>query len=168
MKPKISIDVVVALLAGVSCLVTVPALGLPVWGLFIGWAWYFALGATPDLLKKIYPSMIPGALLAVLCIFMIDFAAGFLPPMVALIIPVIITVYLLMLTLKMPLTSIGLVAFNSYSCVFAVFYGAAYRATGVFSTDVLMAMIFSLIATGLGPLFGYFSIFFTFPEKEQS
>ncbi|MDW7678607.1 MAG: DUF1097 domain-containing protein [Bacillota bacterium] len=159
---------VVALLAGVSCLVTLPALGLPVWALFIGWAWYFALGATPDVLKKIYPSMIPGALLALLCIFMIDFAAGFLPPMIALIIPVIITVYLLMLSLKIPSMSTSLVAFNSYSCVFAVFYGAAYRSTGSFGTDVLMAMIFSLIATGLGPLFGYFSIFFTFPEKEKS
>ncbi|MGI5473650.1 DUF1097 domain-containing protein [Escherichia coli] len=43
-----------------SCLASWPGINIPVWAIFIGWAWYYALGATPDILKKIYASLLPG------------------------------------------------------------------------------------------------------------
>ena len=113
MKARMSIDVAVALLAGVSCLVSWPGLDFPVWALFLGWAWYFALGATTSTMKQIYPSIFPGAILAAFCIWLIALLSNVVHPMLALIVPVIITVYLLMLALKIHLTSCSLVGFNA-------------------------------------------------------
>ncbi|MFL0194029.1 DUF1097 domain-containing protein [Clostridium sp. WILCCON 0269] len=167
MKAKIPIEIVVAVLAALSCLVSLPGLGFPVWALFIGWAWYFALGATPSTMKSIYPSMLPGALLAVLCIFLINGFGKSMPSMPAMMIAVLITVFLLMVCLKIPYTNCSLSAFNAYSTTFAVFYGGFFPKTGVASHDILMALVWALIGNGLGPIFGYLSIVFTMPAKDE-
>ena len=72
MRPRIPIEIVVGVLGGLSCIVTISGLGLPVWALFIGWAWYFALGAQPSAFKKIVPAVFPGALLAALCLWLME------------------------------------------------------------------------------------------------
>ena len=48
MKKLTSLDFSVAILAGVSCLFMY--IDVPVWALFVGWAWYFALGSKPELI----------------------------------------------------------------------------------------------------------------------
>lgn len=156
-----------AVLAAVSCLVALPQLGLPVWALFIGWAWYFALGANPSVFKSVYPAMIPGALLAAVCIWLINVFTGFLSLMPAMMLAVLITVFLLMCVLRFPLTSCGLAAFNGYSCVFAAYYGGFFPQTGSPGRDIITALIWSLVANFIGPLFGYLSIFFTFPGRKK-
>lgn len=166
-KSLIPIEVVVPVLAAISCLVALPQLGLPVWALFIGWAWYFALGANPAVLKKVYPSMIPGALLAAICIWLINVFMKFMSLMPAMMLAVLITVFLLMCVLRVPLTSCGLAAFNGYSCVFAAYYGGFFPQTGSPGRDILMALLWSLAANFIGPLFGYLSIFFTFPGQKK-
>lgn len=156
-----------AVLAAVSCLVALPQLGLPVWALFIGWAWYFALGSNPSVFKSVYPAMIPGALLAAACIWLINVFAGFMPAMPAMMLAVLITVFLLMCVLRVPLTSCGLAGFNGYSCVFAAYYGGFFPQSGALGHDILMALIFSLVANFIGPVFGYLSIFFTFSSQKE-
>lgn len=53
MKSGIPIELVVPVLAALSCLLMKVGGGIPVWAVFLGWAWYFAMGATPSILKKI-------------------------------------------------------------------------------------------------------------------
>lgn len=155
---KLPIEIVVALLAGASCLAAWPGLDIPVWALFIGWAWYFALGAVPGVMKNIYPSIIPGALLAALAIVLINFLSSLMPVMAAMIITVICTVYALMLAIKIPLMNCSLAAFNAYSTVFAVYYGGFYPQDGDFRSSVLLALLWGVVGNALGPLFGYLSV----------
>jgi len=168
MNTKVPISISVAILAGISCLAALPQLDIPVWAIFIGWAQYFALGATPDLFKKIYPALIPGAILSAVAIILIDLltpSMGFIPSMM---LSVIITVFLLMKALEVPVFSTGLAAFNAYSVVFAAFYGGFFPEFGTFYGDLLIAFIWSLIGLFVGVVFGYLSIFFTFPQAEEA
>ncbi|AGL02208.1 DUF1097 domain-containing protein [Desulfoscipio gibsoniae] len=167
MKALIPLEIVVPILASISCLFAAPQLGLPIWALFIGWAWYYALGANINVFKQVYPAAIPGAVLAAICIWLISIFAQLMSAMLAMMIAVIITVFLLMCVLRIPLTSCGLSAFNSYSCVFATYYGGFYRQTGTLEQDILMALIYASVAFALGPVFGYFSIKLTLPMQEN-
>ncbi|SFG01565.1 Protein of unknown function [Desulfotomaculum arcticum] len=168
MKTLIPIEIVVALLAAVSCLVALPQLGLPVWALFIAWAWYFALGANTSVFKSVYPAALAGAVLAALCIWLINVFMGFLSLMPAMMLAVFITVLLLMLVLRVPATSCGLAAFNGYSCVFATYYGGFFHQTGSAGQDILIAFAFSIVANLIGPVFGYLSIYLTFPRQAEN
>ncbi|HBX22192.1 MAG TPA: DUF1097 domain-containing protein [Desulfotomaculum sp.] len=167
MKTRIPIEIVVAVLAALSCLVALPQIGLPVWALFIAWAWYFNLGASPAVFKMVYPAAFAGAVLAAACIWLISIFVAFMPFMPAMMLAVFISVLLLMLVMKLPVTSCGLAAFNGYSCVFATYYGGFFRQTGSAEMDILMAFAFSIIANLIGPVFGYLSIYFTFPQQEE-
>lgn len=166
MKTRIPIELTVAVLAALSCLVAWPGLGLPVWALFIGWAWYFALGATPAALKTIYPSMVAGTVLAAICIWMIDLLMKSLPMMPSMILAVFFTVLLLMLALKIPFANCSLAAFNAYSSVFAVYYGGFFPKSGDFGHDLIYALLWAAVGNMLGPVFGFLSVCFTFPKKE--
>ena len=168
MKASIPIEIVVAVLAAISCLVTLPQFGLPVWALFIAWAWYFALGATPAVFKMAYPAALAGAVLAAACIWLIGTLMGYMALMPAMMLAVFITVLLLMLVLRLPATSCSLAAFNGYSVVFATYYGGFFHKSGSAELDILMAFAFSIVAMLLGPVFGYFSIYFTFPRQEEN
>lgn len=155
MKKLTSLDFSVAILAGVSCLFMY--IDVPVWALFVGWAWYFALGATPDLIKKSIFPLITGAVLAVVAFILIDVFAGFMPSMAATIASVVITVFALMLTLKVPILNISLISFNAYSCMF-VGYGAGSFMTIEGMPVLLNALIFIAGANFIGVLFGFISI----------
>lgn len=167
MKSRIPIEVVVAVLAAISCLVAfIPGFAIPVWALFIGWAWYFALGATPSVMKTIYFSILPGAILAATCIWLNDLFGVSMSSLWAVMLSVLITVFFLMLFLKIPGTN-GLVGFNAYSTIFAVFYGGFSPHSGELKTDIIIALIYGVVGLCLGPLFGYFSVYFTFPQKDK-
>lgn len=166
MKPRIPIEVVVGVLGGLSCLVTISGLGLPVWALFIGWAWYFALGATPSAFKQIVPAVFPGALLATFCLWLMAVLtdAGF-TGMPNMIVCVALTVFLLMCCLRIPVFSSSLPAFNAYSSVFAL------NAIGAFPDlpigALLSCCLWALIGNLLGPVFGWLSIVLQFPKEVQ-
>lgn len=164
MKSRIPIELVVGILAGISCLVTLPGLGIPLWALFIGWAWYFALGATPEAFKKIYPPIFTGALLAALCLWMIGFLANIgIGGMPGTMIAVAVTVFLLMMTLRIPLTSASLPAFNAYSSVFALMYIGSFPELSI--GPILSCTLWAMLGNFLGPVFGYLSVALTFPVK---
>jgi hypothetical protein len=150
------LDFSVAILAGISCLLMY--IEVPVWGVFIGWAWYFTLGASPDLLKKgILPS-IAGSVLAVAAFLLIDLFSSAMPSMAAVILSVVITVLVLMLTLKVSAFNISLISFNAYSCIF-VGYGAGAYLSVEAMPPLLNAAIWITGANYIGLLFGWLSIF---------
>lgn len=155
MKKIQALDVSVAVLAGISCLAMY--LSIPVWALFIGWAWYFALGAKPELIKDAVLPMIAGSALAIAAFLLIDLFAGFMPSMAATILSVIITVFGLMLTLKISIFNNSLISFNAYSCMF-VGYGAKTYMVINGMPSLLNAAIWITGANFLGLIFGWLSI----------
>ena len=159
MKKIQKIDVSVGLLAGFSCFGFL--INLPIWALFIGWAWYFALVATGVVFKTAIPPMLTGSLMAVLAIILIDVFAGFMPFLLGMIIAVTITVFCLMLTLKIPACSYSLVSFNAYSCMFAGYYAGFYYETGSYAGNFVTAILWITGANFLGLLFGWTSIALT-------
>lgn len=150
------LDLSVAILAGVSCLVTL--VGFPVWALFIGWAWYFALASGSAPFKAAIPPMFAGSLLAVAAIVVIDLLAPGLGVLLSMIISVVITVFLLMLTLKLPGFGASLVSFNAYSCMFAGYYAGSFPAQGSYFAGFIVAIVWITGANFLGLVFGWASI----------
>lgn len=150
------LDFSVAVLAALSCILM--AAEIPVWALFIGWAWYFALGADASLIKEGIAPLLAGSILAFAAFILIDlFTAAGLPWLVPTILAVLITVFLLMLTLKIPVLNYSLISFNAYSCVFVGFStGTFYTISGMPSG--LNAFIWITGANFLGLLFGWLSI----------
>lgn len=155
MKKIEKLDVSVAILAALSCLFIY--INVPVWALFIGWAWYFVLGATPDLIKKGILPMLAGSVLAVLAFILINVFVLFMPSMAATMLSVGITVFLLMVTLKFPALNISLISFNAYSCMFVGYGAGAYLVINGMPT-LLNAAIWITGANFLGLIFGWLSI----------
>lgn len=165
MKPRIPLSVTVAILAGLACLVTAPGLGLPVWALFIGWAWYYAFGATTAVFKMV-PSVIAGAVCASLAVWLLGWGGsiGF-TGMPALMLFVGITVFLLMLLIKIPVFSTGPIAFNGYSTVFALTFIGGYPELAV--GPIISCFLWAVIGNLLGPVFGWLSIVLQFPKRVE-
>ena len=155
MKKIGALDVSVAVLAGISCLGIY--LSIPVWAIFIGWAWYFTLGATPDLIKKSVLPMITGSVLAVIAFLLIGLFSGFMPSMAATMLAVFITVFALMLSLKVPVLNISLASFNAYSCIFVGYSAGTYLPIAGMPA-LLNAAIWVTGANFIGVLFGWLSI----------
>ncbi|MDR1136207.1 MAG: DUF1097 domain-containing protein [Clostridiales Family XIII bacterium] len=152
------LDFSVAILAGVSCVFMY--IQVPVWAIFIGWAWYFTLGASPELLKKgILPS-IAGSVLAVAAFLLIDALSMIMPSMAAVIISVIITVFALMMTLKAPAFNPSLISFNAYSCIFVGYAAGAYMVVDGMP-PLLNAAIWITGGNYIGLIFGWLSIYFS-------
>jgi hypothetical protein len=150
------LDFSVAILAGASCLLMY--INVPVWGVFIGWAWYFTLGASPGLLKKAVLPSIAGSALAVAAFLLIDLFSLAAPPMAATILSVVITVFALMMTLKAEIFNPSLISFNAYSCIFVGYGAGAYLAVEGMP-PLLNAAIWITGANYLGLAFGWLSIF---------
>jgi len=151
-----SLDISVAVLAAVSCLGVL--IGLPIWALFIGWAWYFTLGATSAVFKQGIPPMFVGSSLAVLAIVLIDAFSSSVAPLMAMIFAVFITVFLLMLTLKIETLNCSLVSFNAYSCMFAGYYATSFPAQTGYVSNLFYAVLWITGANFLGLVFGWLSI----------
>ncbi|NLG03731.1 MAG: DUF1097 domain-containing protein [Clostridia bacterium] len=151
------LDVVVAILAGITCLGLL--VNIPVWALFIGWAWYFALGATPDVLKQAIPALLIGYILAAISI-VVYAASGF--QILAMIIAVAVTVFILMMSLKLDIFSCSLASFNAYSCLFAGYYAGNFpkmeQASVLDLNNVGVAVLWIAFANILGLFCGWLSV----------
>ncbi|MDR0627486.1 MAG: DUF1097 domain-containing protein [Bifidobacteriaceae bacterium] len=164
MKFKIEkLDVSVAVLAALSCLFMVSDLQIPVWAVFIGWAWYFTLGAKPELIKQgVLPALTGGAL-AVAAFLLIELFANLgLPWLWPTMIAVLITVFALMLTLKVPVLNHSLMSFNAYSCVFvgtgAVAFLPLESLSGSSFGVYVNAFVWIVGGNLIGLIFGWLSI----------
>ncbi|HHX36430.1 MAG TPA: DUF1097 domain-containing protein [Clostridiaceae bacterium] len=157
------LDWSVAIIAALTCVLM--AIELPVWALFIGWAWYYALGSTPDLIRRCVPPMLMGSVLGYITFFLIDvFTKWGMPWLLPTIVSVFITVIVLMLSLKIELFNISLVSFNAFCCVFAGFGTGSYlKIDGI--PVYLNAFLWITGAHFLGLLTGWISIAVTQPRK---
>ena len=175
MKPRIPLTITVAVLGGLSCLVTWQGLGIPVWALFIGWAWYYYEGSSPAAFKKVIPSAVPGAFSASFAVWLLGAMAPlytdrpYIVYMLVLIFIVFLTVLMLMLFLKIKIFPSSLAAFNAYSSVFALTFIGSYPYAGDTSVGALVPIFFcflwALIGNWLGPVFGWLSIALQFSKK---
>ncbi|MDO4845005.1 MAG: DUF1097 domain-containing protein [Oscillospiraceae bacterium] len=160
MKKITRLDIVVALLAGLSCFfMAIPSVNFPVWALFIGWAWYFAEGAQPKAFRRAIPPMLYGYACA--AISAIVFAAfGFQLYVLALI--VAITVFAIMLSTKANVFSMSLASFNAFSCMFAGYYAGNFPALADGGAadwkNALIAALWIAFANVVGLCFGWLSI----------
>lgn len=155
MKKMKPLDITVATLAALSCLLMVAE--IPVWSLFIGWAWYYTLGGELHVFKKATPPMIMGSFWAVVFFFFIDFMPASFPSLLNIMILVFLTVVGVMMSLHIPMFSAALPAFNSYSCIFIGYAAKSYLSVEGMP-PLLNAWIWITGANFIGLLFGWFSL----------
>lgn len=130
---------------------------IPVWALFIGWAWYYAFGAQPNAFKTALPPTFLGAAMAILCFLMIDFMAPTVPALPATMIGLFVTLFILMMVLKIPAFSASLPAFNSYSCFFIGYAAKTYMVIEGMPS-LINALLWITGANILGLVTGWISI----------
>ena len=109
-------DFVVAGVSALACLGTLA--GMPVWALFIGWAWYLAIGANKTAIKEGSVTCVAAAIMALTAVVLTDAFASFLPALSASMLAVFLMILVLMIALKLPYIKHSLVGFNSFSCIF--------------------------------------------------
>lgn len=152
------LDISVAILAGLTCFGLL--IKLPVWALFIGWAWYFALGATPAAFKQAIPAMFVGYILASVTIMSYAASGYSIWVMVA---AVAVTVFILMLSLKVTPLGCALSSFNGYSCMFAGYYAGNFPKTVESSLEwknIAVCILWIALANILGLICGLISVWF--------
>ena len=150
------LDVTVAVLAGLTVLTM--KFNFDVWALFIGWAWYFALGAKVSIFKKAIPALFVGYILAGIAV-LVYAAAGF--NFYVLIAAVAVTVFLLMLSIKVPILSCSLASFNAYSCMFVGYYAGDFPKVKTAALDlnnIIIAILWIALANIVGILCGWISV----------
>ena len=151
------LDFSVAILAGLACLAL--PINIPVWAIFIGWAWYFALGANAAVFKQSIPPMILGYVVGAIAIVVYT-ATNY--NLVALIIAVAITVFIVMLSLKTSMFGCSLASFNAYSCLFAGYYAGSFPQAADGGTydikNVCIAAAWIAMANVLGLIIGWVSV----------
>lgn len=155
------LDISVAVLAGISCFfMAVPTVRFPVWGLFIGWAWYFAEGAQPKAFRRAIPPMLFGYAMAVIAAIAFAAAGSSIWVLAGI---VAITVLGIMLSCKGNLFAMSLASFNAYSCLFAGYYAGnfpAVIANGGWADwkNVILAALWIAFSNVVGLCFGWLSV----------
>lgn len=104
------------------------------------------------------PAMLLGYVLAGVAV-VVYAASGH--QMIALVLIVAVTVFLIMLSLKTSVFSCSLASFNAYSCMFAGYYAGSFPKVESISLDlnnVLICVLWLVLANLLGLLCGYISV----------
>lgn len=165
MKPN-RLDFIVAIIAFFT--VFALKINLPVWAIFFGWAWYFALGANLGVFKKTIPAMLFGFLLGGISIFASAISDGNFYVLAG---TVCVTVFILMLSLKTKLFACSLASFNAYSIIFAGYYAGNFPSiTNGGSGDIaniLISIAWLSLALVVGLICGYVSITLSSLKKNK-
>lgn len=152
-------DFVVAMLSALACLGVL--LHLPVWALFIGWAWYLALGSKPQVIWEAGLTCVLSSLLAILAVILSDWLQMYCSTLAASMLAVFVTIYMLMFLLKVPGIKYPLVAFNAFSCIFAGYYLQAFPVQTDYGWNLAYAFVWIVGADIMGLLVGWLSIALT-------
>ena len=158
------LDVTVSVLAGLACLFFYMPNPVTVWALFVGWAWYFNLGATPKAFAIAIPPMIMGYVLASVAV-VAAFMAG-ASWVIALVIALFITVFIMMMAFKTKMFYNSLVAFVSYAIMFGGFYGqSGFGFPFLTQTDaippignIVVIALWMMFSNVIGLCFGWLSV----------
>lgn len=152
------LDIVVGALGGLVCFAML--FDLPVWGLFIGWSWYFTAGSTAEGFKKCIPPMILGYAFGVINI--LGYAAlGH--SIYAMVVICGLLVFGIMISAKFAPFKFTVSSFNSFSCMFAAYFGGAVfpaveTTSSIDLPNVFIAAGWMMLAHFLGLVVGYISI----------
>ena len=152
-------DIVVSVLSALACLGAV--LHLPVWSLFIGWAWYLALGSKKEVICEAGLTCILSALLALSAVVLSDVFQPFCGSLGASMLSVLLIIFLLMMLLKHPQVKHPLVAFNSFSCIFAGYYLQAFPVQPEYFWNLFYVFVWITGTNILGLFVGWLSIALT-------
>lgn len=117
-------DLSVTLVGGLTCVFMY--VGIPLWAVFIGWAWYYVMGSRPKAIKQGVPPTLAGAVLAILGLLIIDWLTPGMGSELATGVGLLVTMFLLMLFFKIPGCGATLPGFNAYSCYFVGFSAQSY------------------------------------------
>lgn len=117
-------DVVVATVSAAACAGVL--LRLPVWAIFIGWAWYLAIGANSKAIKEGSITTVAAGIMAIIAVVLTDVFSEFMPGLAANMVAVFLMILALMVSLKLSFINHSLVGFNTFSCVFAGYYLGAF------------------------------------------
>jgi len=167
-KYRVPIEVTVAYLAALSLLITLPPLGLPVWATFVTWAGYFALGADKKAFKEIWKAVPLGGIFGWLAVIGFDYAAKAMPGVPAIFSYMIVELLdvLVLMYIISYFKFTGAAVFFAFPSYFGTYFGGFYPKTGDLITDATLALIWQCAANFLGPVFGFLSIYLSFPQKE--
>lgn len=153
------LDITVAIFAGLACYSLVAH--MPPWAIFFGWAWYFALGAKPQVFKQAIPPMLLGYALSSIAVLAFTASGG---KMIALAVTVAITIFIVMLSLKVGIFSCSLASFNAYSCMFAGYYSGSFpkmaESMAFDINNVLICAAWMVVGNVIGLGIGYLCIAF--------
>lgn len=150
------LDFSVAILAGLACLFML--VNIPVWAIFIGWAWYFALGAEPAAFKKSIPPLLLGYAMAGIAAVVYAVSGYNIWALVAV---VAVTVFVIMLSLKTKVFAESLPSFNTYSCMFAGYYAVNFpqmKSSVMDLNNILICIGWLVLANVIGLCFGFVSV----------
>lgn len=160
------LDIVVPVIGGLTCFLLL--LNVPVWALFFGWAWYFNLGASPDVFKKSIPPMLFGYIVAGISIVVFNAFGGNIYVLAAI---VCATIFLIMLSMKVSVFAASLASFNAYSCLFAGYFAGNFPALangGPWDIyNVSISILWIAMANILGLICGYLSIRLGTAQKNE-
>lgn len=153
------LDVSVGVFSGLACLFLF--IGLPVWALFFGWAWYPVMGGKPDVFKKAIPPMLLGYLMGAISIIVGNiFNTNKVANVLSIVVIVAIAVFIIVLCGKTKTFAATLPALNAFSCIFAAYYTQDPPFASESFLDIknlLVWIIWLAIANILGLCFGYIS-----------
>ncbi len=156
MGKNLRVDSADIIIAGLSALAGLGALlQLPVWAIFIGWAWYIALGARKRVIWDAGITAVMAAGLALSAVVATDVLQNVMAPVPASMTAVFFAILLLMVLMKLPLFTSSLVAFNSFSCIFAGYYLQAFPVQESYPASLLTAFLWITGANVLGLLLGH-------------
>lgn len=148
-------DLVVAGVSALACLGTMA--GMPVWAMFIGWAWYLAIGANKKAIKEGSITCISAAVLALTAVCLTDLLSTSMSAIYASMVSVFLTILALMILLKLPWIKHSLVGFNSFSCIFAGYYLGAFPIQQDYLINMFLAFIYITGSNLLGLWVGWAS-----------
>ncbi|MDR0512324.1 MAG: DUF1097 domain-containing protein [Treponema sp.] len=158
------LDISVSVLAGVACLFFFMPNPITVWAVFVGWAWYFSLGAEPKAFAKCIPVMVVAYILASIAIVVVYMTAPnwVIPVAIA----VAVTAFILMMFLKIPAFGYSIVGFVSYAVMFGGYFGQggfgfpflAYPAPAVPIGNIAVIALWMMMSNLIGMGFGLLSV----------
>ena len=146
-------DIVVAAVSAAACAGVL--LELPVWAVFIGWAWYLAIGANGKAIKEGAVTTVAAGLMALTAVVLTDVFSAFMTGLAANMIAVFVMILVLMVSLKLSFINHSLVGFNTFSCVFAGYYLGAFPVQADYWLNLGYAFIYICGSNILGLIVGW-------------
>lgn len=156
MGKNLSVNFADIIIAGLSAMAGLGALlHLPVWAIFIGWGWYIALGSKKRVIWDAGITAVMAAVLALSAVALTDLFQTVMAPLAASMTAVFLMILLMMVLMKLPMFTSSVVAFNSFSCIFAGYYLQAFPVQESYGWSIAAAFLWITGSNVLGLFLGW-------------